>query len=249
MSVHAEIGPAVGRRLSSRLSVTSTLTNASPVVTSQGNRVCLCPRLLVPENSECTVEMPPGTTSVLNLPGARVMLSTTSGKPLLCASFDRSSPRGRGPTEKLILSSTVDDEVFASCYLEVPDNDPTRQPIGIIICGSSGDQFGRLAAVTSHSRWGRGFNLSTPAGQMFFQDRGARVVRVLDGNGFLAAVAEELVGPSCINARTVTAGPHVDIGLIALSLMGIDWLTSDQDKIKTGGTLVATQEEPVKLRL
>jgi len=178
----------------------------------------LCPELVVPEGSECTLLVPRVSLSGSGV--APVSISDARGVPVFKAVFAVSPVQGRNKQEikRLVLSSATGDAIFAFC--RDTEADSSTGQAGLAIFHHSEAPFGDIRAdgprpangysVTSHRGWRLRFR-GDPEG---------RNLNATDDHGRLLAITEAHAPAR----RSVRIGPLVDAGLIAISVLGIDLL-------------------------
>jgi len=180
----------------------------------------LCPELVVPEGSECTLLV----SCLSSLGGSSAMgpmtISDARGVPVFKAVFSAPAARGRkrADTRRVVLSSAAGDAIFAYCRdLEV---DPTTGQTGLTIFHHSEVIFGDLR--TDGPRPSSGYSVTTRRGWRirFRGDPEGRNLNCTDEHGRLLAITEAH-GPG---RRSVRIGPLVDAGFMAICVLGIDIL-------------------------
>lgn len=184
--------------------------SASPVDVDGSH---LCPELVVPSGSECTLVIPRvGPTSSGLSP---LSICDARGVPVFKASFSSSGDAG---ARRLALSSATGDAVFSFCR-DLP-YDPATGQRGFAIFHYSERRFGELRA--DGPRPANGYSITSRKGWRvrFRGDPEGRNLNATDDHGRLLAITEG-VGTG---TRSVRIGPVVDAGLIAMAVLGIDLL-------------------------
>jgi len=177
----------------------------------------LCPDLLVPEGSECTLLVPQ-----LNVDGgSRVCISDAKGRPVLRATLGL-SPVLRGcrasrlaDIQRLVLSSATGDATFAYC--RHGESQPGGGRNGLVMYHNSEAPFGVLKPDSCEV--GSGYSLIANAGwHIYFRfDRENGNVSAIDECGKLVAVAQ----PTTKSTHAIRIGSQVDAGMIVLAVLGI----------------------------
>lgn len=211
---------SVGRLLSPEFVEPSVRPGAEEVVSGdEANH--LCPELVVPEGSECTLMIPRVTFPGSNAAPAPISISDARGVPVFKATFASGFNRaGRktGDTKRLVLTSATGDAVFSFC--RETEVDPSTGQAGLAIFRHTDALFGELRA--DGVRPANGYSVSTNRGWRvrFRGDSEGRNLNATDDRGHLLAITESH-GPA---RRSVRIGPLVDAGLVALTVLGIDIL-------------------------
>jgi len=189
----------------------------------------LCPDLLVPGNSECTLMVPQLDVAA----GSRVCISDVKGRPVLRATLGL-SPVLRGcranklsDIQRLVLSSATGDATFAYCR-----NGESRAGggrTGLVMHHSSEEPFGVLNPDSCEV--GCGYSLIANAGwHIYFRiDQETGNVSAIDECGKLIAVAQ----PTATLTHAIRVGPQVDAGMIVLAVLGIGVLEGRASVSKT----------------
>lgn len=185
----------------------------------------LCQDLIVPEGSECMFSVPRLPVVVSSQYGAGSAFLTVDdpiGRPVFHASIKYMGKRTHPTGRVLELTGIPGGPAFASCCQTA-----SNQSVGgfaLSIHNSSGVRFGELRMESNGV-----FCLATKHGSgIHCQSDGASPtmdITELDANGRLLAKVE--AGPLEMPAeakRAVTVGPGVDTGLIALFVLGMDWI-------------------------
>lgn len=177
----------------------------------------LCPELVVPDNTECTLRMqrlpPRGAARV-----GSVALKDSHGKTVFQASFDLGRGLVRG-SRRLTLTNPTSDAVFAFCC------DGHDVGSGLTIFNGNAAPFGQLHRAEGDGvnavegyvvRCNRGYVLN------ILGDVVSGNMNIADREGRLLAMAEPVHHEE--GSRGVRVGPFVDAGLVAIALLGIDIL-------------------------
>mmetsp|Transcript_46231 Transcript_46231/g.83285 ORF Transcript_46231/g.83285 Transcript_46231/m.83285 type:complete len:414 (+) Transcript_46231:151-1392(+) len=194
---------------------------------SMGNALFLCPELVVPDMTECTLMLPRLSDSF------QVTIDDTRGVSVFRAEFYK-KPMEDGT--RLVLSSPAGDVVFAMCR----DSQAAKQ------LGSSGSTSSALAIYSKKDqsrpfglirlKEDNSFEVMTSRGQCIrFQGKWpSGSLNALDEQGQLLALSDPAQdGPGGVARRTVRIGPLVDAGLMAISYLGIDVLQMEASKTPT----------------
>jgi len=222
--------PGVGQRSSPSTGVQpppNPSRSPQQVQFQEPSGVHLCPELVVPEGSECTLIVP-------RLSGggsSQVTVDDTRGVPVFCAAFNNDTTwqaRIR-ETKRLILSSTSGDTIFAFCR----DDEAQGGPSGLVIHHHSEAPFGVLHADSRDA--GSGYTLVARQGFKVHikGDHLLGNMNVTDESGRLLAIATPLHQGGGAH-RSLRIGPLVDAGLVALGLLGIDFLEHQRTQPNRG---------------
>lgn len=217
-------------------------TRSSPRLKSAvaiGERACLCPALVVPKDCECVL-MVPKLESPTDSPG-RLKIHSPNGAPVLFAfwSSARGSPANSGEPPFLTLRSATPDGVIATVRFvpaknsdlgsaqAVSDNVPKLN-----IQVQEDEDFGQILPYANEEWSGYGIRTSRGWELLYHLDT---QVSVTDLSGRLLAFAEmpNFIQQATMNSnqmakRSITVAPHVDAGLVALGLLGTDWLEAER---------------------
>jgi len=203
----------------------------------------LCPELLVPESSECTLLVPhwdPQSSSAPQPPGRalkprKLDIKDPNGVVVLCVSVNyeedasvhgspyssaSSSVMLRGAHRRppqIALGSPDDAKVFAYGRARLDGVGGEE----MAICCSNGALFATLVA----NKGGSGHSLHSLAGwEIHFKATGTArsTVNVSDADGNLLSVIETKSG----DERYLRVGPLMDAGLLVLCLVGMDVLSA-----------------------
>lgn len=190
-------------------------------VQDPGGHHHLCPELVVPEGSECTLlvpRLPPRSSSE----NGQVSVDDARGVPVFRASFVLGDQQRRD-NKRLILSSAAGDAVFAFCRDSEADAAGSSTRKGLTLHHHFETPFGVLRPEGRNACGGyvvvtrRGFTVQ------FRGDMKAGNLNATDEHGRLLGISEQF-GPAGSGRRSIRIGPLVDAGLIALALLGIDLL-------------------------
>jgi len=178
----------------------------TPAAAQDFPAIFLCPELVVPEGQECTLlvpRLPNGSAAASQ--ASQISVDDLRGVPVFHAYFGR---QGRC----LTLASAGGDSIFAFCC----EDEATR---GLTIHHSTEAQFASLRADG-----GRGYTVATRRGWRVHLRGDIRLgnVNATDDQGHLLALAEPFGQGN--SRRSVRIGPQVDAGLIALAILGADYL-------------------------
>mmetsp|Transcript_47675 Transcript_47675/g.108428 ORF Transcript_47675/g.108428 Transcript_47675/m.108428 type:complete len:476 (+) Transcript_47675:112-1539(+) len=193
----------------------------------------LCPELVVPEGSECTLVVPrlPGSA----MDSSEVTIDDAKGAPVFHATFSKASTWGsvtvRQESKRLILSNATGEAVFAFC--RDVEAETRGGPIGLVIHYHSDAPFGTLRADTRDT--GSGYTVVARQGSTF-HFRGQPLLgnmNVTDEKGRLLAIAEPMHSHDG-SRRSVRIGPLVDAGLVTLAMLGIDILEHQRTRPPQG---------------
>jgi len=177
----------------------------------------MCPDLLVPEGSECTLMVPQLDVTG----GSCVCISDAKGRPVLRATLGL-SPVLRGcrasrlaDIQRLVLSSATGDATFAYCRNGESQIGCGRT--GLVMHNTSEAPFGVLKPDSCEV--GSGYSLIANAGWLIYFriDKETGHVSAIDECGKLVAVAQ----PTTNSAHAVHIGSEVDAGMIVLAILGI----------------------------
>lgn len=201
---------------------------------SKGIQLPLCPELVVPQSSECSLLVPSlfdRSKAAPGLAGGGVKGETTlltvddsRGTPVfrVALSAPSSSLRSGGGSSSrcLTLSSATGEALFALAR----EKEAKRS---LSLCDHADKVYGE---VSTSELWGNGgtFTLSTVQGHRihFRSDGGLNgSLNATADDGRLLAIVEAPPNTGEIAPRRpVIIGPLVDAGLIVLCLLSIDWL-------------------------
>lgn len=173
----------------------------------------LCPTLVVPDQSECTLLVP--RLQPTGRCSGELPVKDLQGGSVFCAKYREEGSRGK----TIVLQSTSKEFIFASCTSATACRPSDALALSVLY--SNERQFGVLSL--EHTEAGNGYTLNAQHCGVWIQFRGDALFRSLcaiDEESRVLAIAE----PEQQNRRRVRIGPHVDAGLISLALMGIDLL-------------------------
>jgi len=180
----------------------------------------LCAELVVPEETECNLQVPDLVARVAETRG-RISISDTSGVPVFHCTFN--TLRGLPPQKdqdhvRLRLWSAIDGLVFGCCR-DARDT-PTGQP-AYNIFNHADMPFGVLRPTTPDKLGA--YSIVTCSGReiIFYKTNEVGIQRAEDETGQLLAMVITS-SPRCIRI-----GPEVDAGLVTLGMLGTDLLESD----------------------
>lgn len=188
----------------------------------QGLVTTLCPDLIVPEASECTLLAPRLKMAEIGL--AKLTVDDARHQPVFSVSFGNGGSTEQGTT-RLSLHTAAGDTKFAFA---------TKRAVGEDFALDVYDQAERLHGVLEKTSTVH--QMVTFTYQSLPDVQGNRMsVRfaihtarertdVKSDDGKLFAMMEP--GPLGPDQRSVIIGPESDAGLIVLCLLGIDWLRS-----------------------
>mmetsp|Transcript_12784 Transcript_12784/g.40096 ORF Transcript_12784/g.40096 Transcript_12784/m.40096 type:complete len:515 (+) Transcript_12784:118-1662(+) len=178
----------------------------------------LCPELVVPEECECTLQVPRLLPHLRRLGSGQSVATVDDARhlPMFRVNFSLPSMGNKC----LVLSSATDDTdgmVFAFCKASQPG--PTLEPTLTIHHAARG-QFGTLRMRAGEPE--REYEVVTRVGGLISLRCSGNDLTASDGQGQLMALVEPL--PEDPTRRVVRIGPLVDAGLITLSILGVDLL-------------------------
>jgi len=209
----------------------NTTPNSSKTLTN------LCPDLLVPDGSECQLVVPrvllPGSIISASVKEDRAQIVDARGVPVfetkICNSpsdalsemqMRLASEAGamRESRQVYLSSGKGGDVLFA--YGRVYSKIKGRK---VVLYQASGAPFGEITAEDA-----LGFVVAVRDGAQIYirGDKDLGNVTITDSNARLMATGEPL--PEDPMSRGVTVGPHVDAGLIVLTLLSLDMLMYEE---------------------
>jgi len=184
----------------------------------------LCPALVVPEDSECTLLVPlitPGHS------GKTITICDSHGVPIFKANFGTipSGPGELSNEKRAVLSNPILDTVFAFCRDARVDKESGMRELEI--CYETEKPFGMLRA--DGPRFASGYSVAARGGWRirFRGGPDGRNLNATDEHGRLLAMTE-------VNGqrRSIRIGPLVDAGLIVLAMLGISILQNEMPALQ-----------------
>lgn len=210
----------------------------------------LCPELVVPEESECSLLVPPLLFQQIVAPplsmrlldsqlahksrasDAEMTIDDARGIPVFRVTISSSSASASGSDDasgnvhsietqkRLVLSSAIGERIL---FAYVCEPAVCEDPSLLTIHHHSGARFGTLQKEEGDGQ--RGYRVKANSGWqlLFTGDWKLGALNATDEKNTLQAIVEpRLLDP--IPRRSVRIGPGVDAGLVVLALMGIDML-------------------------
>lgn len=173
------------------------------------------------------------------IPVFRISASSAISKSASASTIDGGDDSGFAgsvkPQKQLSLSSAIGQQIIFA-YLMEPALEYGESPSFLSIHYRSGEQFAILQKDAGDGQLG--YRVKVDSGwQLFFMGNwklGA--MNATDHNNTLHATVEpRMLDP--VPCRTVRIGPLIDVGLVVLALVGIDWLESyrNRNRMVSGG--------------
>lgn len=197
---------------------------AEPRPSNANPSLHLCPELVVPDMTECTLFVPRLTNTKSN---AQLSIDDQRGVSVFRAEINRSATTDG---TRLVLASPAGDVIFASCR-------DSRPRVAFSICGKDGREFCSLKAKDDGS-----FEVVTnsiPRQQLRFQGQGASgpsgmMLNAYDDQSNLLALSDpDNDGTRGVPRQRVRIGPLLDAGLFVICYLSIDLLQMDREKTPT----------------
>lgn len=195
----------------------------------------LCPDLVVPEGSECTLLVPRlpqqnnGSCSTNAKFGqAHITIDDLRGAPVFRAACNSKNNFQTGVSAKqdkrLLLCSVTGQAIFGFCRetelngnLVLTIHHHTESLFGTLRPSDREGGSGNKYTIISNKNWRVHFQGHHEVGHF----------SAIDDNGQLLAIAEPV--PERKQQRFVRIGPFVDAGLMVLAMIGMDWLEQQQE--------------------
>jgi len=210
-----------GRRSATPASVRAHSPKPFPDIVGRGGH--LCAELVVPETKECSLSLPEIVASNSSMSGV-LSIDDANGMAVLYGAYSLAVHAPAGPHDlpgngkRLILRSVMEDITLASCKDVEPET--AGGPPQMAIFNRSEKPFGILQATSPGPKSGYLVSLSTGKKMSIRRDIQALSSCVIDEDGWLLACTEE----GGEHGRTICVSPQVDVGLMALTILGIDIL-------------------------
>lgn len=192
---------------------------------SAGHGLTICSELVVPPDNECTLLLP--LISERDGLGAveTVTVDDARGIPIFQVTV-RLGPRGgRSAEKRLVLSSAVDDIVFASCRDAEPEPG-ARTRAGLSIFCQADAPFGVLRPDGLDDASGYSVRSRSGGVVCFRGDARTGCMKAIDEHDCIIALTEA----TSWQQRWIRIGPRVDAGLVILAMLGIDLLELELDR-------------------
>jgi len=183
----------------------------------------LCSELVVPENSECLLLLPEIMQSRFNAGGV-LSIDDVNGMAVLYAVYSLAERLPVGPHDlpsngkRLILRSALEHLILASC--RDAESETAGGPPELTIFNNSEEPFGILRATSPGPRSSYLLSLSTGKKMSIRRDNQALSSFVTNEDGWLLACSED----AGERGRKISISPQVDVGLMTLTMLGIDIL-------------------------
>eukprot|EP00927_Polykrikos_kofoidii_P027080 TRINITY_DN2395_c0_g1_i4.p1 TRINITY_DN2395_c0_g1~~TRINITY_DN2395_c0_g1_i4.p1 ORF type:complete len:679 (-),score=97.62 TRINITY_DN2395_c0_g1_i4:53-2089(-) len=201
----------------------------------------LCEELVIPKKSECMLYIPPLKN---NISAASVCVENVEGLMMFRAYLDNSRGLGSSATSsvqstQLLLTDAVGSATFASCTPNVSDVQGDGETIGHVTSLTIRDHSGLVAGELYPTADGPGHYevLMTGGWGLYVQGKENDTWRISDLKRRRLMAMLELpqftsprTGAPRKNERLVTIGHEVDVGLIILTVVSIDWFRVLQNK-------------------
>jgi len=194
----------------------------------------LCRELLVPQDCEASLLMPRSFPPTGALQG-RILIQDVKQIPIFHATYYL-RPRegmsldsltvGRQPT-RLMLASTADDFVYASC-VDVHSEADSPRGLGLVVQDDKGRNFGMLTPNGCSEKSGFTLKTHTEFQASWVGDLTAGKLNCVDQHGALLASTEPNE-----DQRVIRIGHGVDGGVIMLCVLGIELLRHDMRSTST----------------
>lgn len=192
----------------------------------------LCPDLLVPENTECSLTIPQisfvGSTEDRHYP-----VQDSLGAILFQVTIEAVEARPTSPTlpmpQSLTLTSAVGDIQFARILLQIPaEGLPSVSFRGRTLRKNEDEAYGTL--YTPHL-YGRQFYFSVCNEQKIIFHCGGMhdSLNAQTPSGHLLGMVERPKFFDSRSSRTMIAAAGADVGLLLLCVIGFDWMRAAAD--------------------
>eukprot|EP00927_Polykrikos_kofoidii_P005905 TRINITY_DN12372_c0_g1_i1.p1 TRINITY_DN12372_c0_g1~~TRINITY_DN12372_c0_g1_i1.p1 ORF type:complete len:481 (-),score=67.47 TRINITY_DN12372_c0_g1_i1:191-1516(-) len=199
----------------------------TPVTAPFEEKSQLCEELVVPQHSECLLIVPrlecgdgsePVSVVIDDVRGTGVFRVVLSSKET-SSKETHSSQTGTDHSRCLALGSFSNDALFALARLR-----DFEQAVGLYTHMDM--HYGDLEISEVTSGNGAKLRFTAPSGEklLFMVGESVKLVNVLAEDGRLLAIVETRRSDSIDGPRSVVIGPGVDVAVILLCLLGIDWL-------------------------
>jgi len=183
----------------------------------------LCSELVVPENNECRLLIPEIIEDSSNMSSV-LSINDVNGIAVLFAAYciGERPPAGQydlpGNGKRLILRSALEDIILASCKDAEPET--AGGPCQLAILNRSEEPFGILRATGPGPKSGYMVALSSGKKLSVRRDIQALSSWITDEDGWLLGCCED----TGEHSRTIRISPQADVGLMTLTMLGIDIL-------------------------
>lgn len=193
---------------------------------------CLCPELVLPAGTECTLLVPRISPScqVVSIDDPRcnpVFHASLFAKPSVPSTSLSVMAPSRGTTNGSLVLSSADHgkAVFAFCREVIAVEGKLQS---LTIHSYKDELFGELKCNPGDGN--RNFKIVTSTGRevRFSGTSDSARLDVMDSQGRLLAIVQPPIDKDRTERRSVVVGPLVDAGLVVLGLLGIDWLEAGQ---------------------
>lgn len=214
--------PAAPRPAQSmRPSAVPPVAKREPEPSIQPGQHFLCPGLVVPDATECTLVVP----RILDQKGQKMLQVSIDDSRGVAVFRMELYPRPNQDGSRLVLLSPNGDTVFACCK-DISDASrygyPESKPALGIYAKDSSQPFGLLVNKQGN------FEVTTLTKQNIrFQGRSSGSLNAVDEEDKLLALSDPAPdGPRGSPRRTVRIGPLVDAGLMTICYLGMDVMQS-----------------------